>query len=793
MTRLSRMQKARRRSRRGQRGGDFVGDMARLTDPGHDHLALAAVHPLAGLTKGLALRAGRFAIKGCSQLLQRLGLNRDGLASRRNKPHGIECGLGHVNLEPSLEWGMSEYTNPGLFELALGLMLAVTAAVVALRRVGQPPLVAYLFVGVLLGPWVSRALANEEVVSHLGELGVVLLMFTLGLEFNLAKLRSMRQHVFVLGALQVGSTLILSVLMLLLLPAWMISRLLPAEADWKTGFVIGAALAMSSTALITKLLAERRELESEHGRRAFGVLLFQDLAVIPLLIVIPALGGGETLINDLLLALLKAAVLLFVLLRVGPYVMRRWFRMVARQRSHELFTVNVLLASLFFAWLTHAAGLSMELGAFVAGMLIAETEFKVQVEDDIKPFRDLLLGLFFVTIGMKLDVRELPAIWPEVLMLLALIIPLKALLIAFLVRSLKASDGIAIRTAIWLAQAGEFGFVLLGLGLSAGYFPASTMQVMLAAMLLSMLAAPILIQRADWLAMRLSPQDWMMQSVRMQNIASKAFGRSGHVVICGFGRSGQSLARLLRSESVQYLALDTDPDRVRIASRAGEPVVYADSSKREALISVGLQRASALAITFDDTAAAERVLRLVRQLAPKLPVLVRTAHEADILRLREAGATEVIPEIVEGSLMMGSHVMALAGVSLPKVFRRVREVRAARYEMLQGYFEGSDDRHEDLIEHDSVMLRSIEVPEDSAWAGLPVEALMMNDATRLIAVIRQGQRIAASDLEFMEPQDLLILTGSGEGLQVIEERLLEETPPVRSSAYAKASDRGAEP
>ncbi|MEY3104276.1 MAG: hypothetical protein RJA72_308, partial [Pseudomonadota bacterium] len=479
---------------------------------------------------------------------------------------------------------MSEYTNPGLFELALALMLAVTAAVVALRKLGQPPLVAYLFVGVLLGPWLSRALANDDAVRHLGELGVVLLMFTLGLEFNLAKLRSMRQHVFVLGALQVGSTLILSVLMLMVLPAWMITRLLPAEADWKTGFVIGAALAMSSTALITKLLAERRELESEHGRRAFGVLLFQDLAVIPLLVVIPALGGGESLLNDLFFALLKAAILLFILLRIGPFVMRRWFRMVARQRSHELFTVNVLLASLFFAWLTHAAGLSMELGAFVAGMLIAETEFKVQVEDDIKPFRDLLLGLFFVTIGMKLDVRELPAIWPEVLMLLVLIIPLKAVLIAFLVRSLKASDGIAIRSAIWLAQAGEFGFVLLGLGLTAGYFPASTMQVMLAAMLLSMLAAPVLIQRADWLAMRLSPQDWMMQSVRMQQIASKAFGRSGHVVICGFGRSGQSLARLLRSESVQYLALDTDPDRVRLASKAGEPVVYADSSKREALM-----------------------------------------------------------------------------------------------------------------------------------------------------------------------------------------------------------------
>ena len=679
---------------------------------------------------------------------------------------------------------MVEYTNPSLFELSLALMLAVTAAVVALRRVGQPPLVAYLFVGVLLGPWLSRALANDDAVRHLGELGVVLLMFTLGLEFNLTKLRSMRQHVFVLGPLQVGSSLILSVLMLLLLPSWMITSLLPAEADWKTGFVIGAALAMSSTALITKLLAERRELESEHGRRAFGVLLFQDLAVIPLLVVIPALGGGESLVNDLSLALLKAGVLLFVLLRVGPYVMRRWFRMVARQRSHELFTVNVLLASLFFAWLTHAAGLSMELGAFVAGMLIAETEFKVQVEDDIKPFRDLLLGLFFVTIGMKLDVRELSKIWPEVLMLVLLIIPSKALLIAVLVRSLKASEGVAIRTAIWLAQAGEFGFVLLGLGLSAGYFPASTMQVMLAAMLLSMLAAPILIQRADWLAMRLSPQDWMLQSVRMHQIASKAFGRSGHVVICGFGRSGQTLARLLRSESVQFLALDMDPDRVRLASKGGEPVVYADSTKREALISVGLQRASALAITFDDTPAAERVLHLVRQIAPKLPVLVRTSHEADIVRLRDAGATEVIPEIIEGSLMMSSHLMALAGVSLPKVFRRVREVRADRYEMLQGYYEGADDRHDDLIEHDSVMLRSIEVPEGSEWIGYPPASLIAAEPVRLIAVIRLGQRITAAEVSELQAEDLLILSGHNEGLQVLEDRLLEERP---SSLHSQGS------
>jgi len=670
---------------------------------------------------------------------------------------------------------MPEYTNPGSFELALALMAAVTAAVVILRRFGQPPLVAYLFVGVLLGPWVTRFLDDEETVRHMGELGVVLLMFTLGLEFNLAKLRSMRNHVFVLGSLQVGLTLLGSVVLLLIVPSALLSGLLPTEADWKTGFVIGAALAMSSTALITKLLAERRELETEHGRRAFGVLLFQDLAVIPLLIVIPALGGDENLAGALGLALLKAVVLLTVLLKLGPRQMRRWFRLVARQRSHELFTLNVLLSSLFFAWLTHAAGLSMELGAFVAGMLIAETEFRIQVEDDIKPFRDLLLGLFFITIGMKLDLRELPAIWAEVVLLLVFIVPLKAMLVAGLVRLLGASDGTAIRSALWLAQAGEFGFVLLGLGLSAGYFPASTMQVMLAAMLLSMLAAPLLIQRADWLATRFSPQDWMMQSVRLQEITTKAFGRNRHVVICGFGRCGQSLARLLRAEGVDYVALDTDPDRVRSASKGGEPVVYADGVKREALLALGLQRASALAVTFDDTPTAEKLLHQVRQIAPLLPVLVRTAHEADIARLRAAGATEVIPEIIEGSLMMGSHVLALAGVSLPKVFRRVREVREDRYQMLQGYFEGADDLRDDVIEHDAVMLRSVELPEESAWAGRdPIEAL--GSRVRLMALIRAGRRLSAVEAGNLQSKDLLILTGCNEDLEEAETRLLEGPP-----------------
>ncbi len=291
-------------------------------------------------------------------------------------------------------------------EIALVLLAASVVAVVVLRAFNLPPLVAYLAVGTLLGPHATNLAGDPEAVRHAGELGVVFLMFTLGLEFSLGKLTAMRSMVFGLGSAQVLVTMAIVVALLVAVPAAATVWLLGGAIDWRAALVIGGAVAMSSTAMVTKLLAEKRELESEHGKRVFSVLLFQDLAVIPLLILIPALAqGGDAWIGAVGLATLKAVLLLVLLMRFGPWLMKRWFNVVARQRSHELFTLNVLLATLLFAWLTKMAGLSMELGAFVAGMLISETAFRFQVEEDIKPFRDVLLGLFFVSIGTQLNLR----------------------------------------------------------------------------------------------------------------------------------------------------------------------------------------------------------------------------------------------------------------------------------------------------------------------------------------------------------------------------------------------------
>jgi CPA2 family monovalent cation:H+ antiporter-2 len=687
-------------------------------------------------------------------------------------------------------------------EVSLVLLVAVVPAVVALRTLGLPPLVAYLGIGVLLGPHAVGLAADHQAVHGLGEIGVVFLMFSLGLEFNPAKLSSMRRHVLGLGGAQVAATLGATVLLLELLPERWQVWMLGGALDWRAAVAVGGAAAMSSTALVSKLLAERRELETEHGQRAFGVLLFQDLAVIPLLILIPALAlsaadaadppavvagtpiaealarlgefaaANASWVLGILVALGKAAVLLVLLLRFGPSLMRRWFNIVARQRSHELFTLNVLLATLLFAWLTRQAGLSLELGAFVAGMLIAETEFRWQVEEDIKPFRDVLLGVFFVAVGMQLDVAVVAVAWPRVLLLLVVPLGVKFVVVALLVRAFGGLTGTAIRTGVWLAQAGEFGFVLLNQAGTAQLLPSAVMQPILAAMLLSLLVSPLLVQQAGRLALRLSAQEFLQRSLQLQTIASRSLARDRHVIVCGYGRCGQGLAHVLEAEKVPYMALDLDADRVRHACAAGESVVYADSGRRDALLAAGIHRARALVITFDDTQAALKVLATARDLAPGLPVLVRTGHGADIDQLRAGGATEVVPEIVEGSLMLASHALALAGVPLAQVQKRVTAVRESRYALLQGFFHGSDDdRHVDTIEEAPLHLRAALVEPSSPYIGRTLGDLRLH-GVRVTTVVRRSWRIVDPPADtLLEQGDTLVLAGTLEQISAAEARI----------------------
>ena len=486
-------------------------------------------------------------------------------------------------------------------ELTLLYLLAAVLGVVACRSLKLPPMLGYLAVGVVIGPHALALSQDADGVRYLGEFGVVFLMFVIGLEFNLPKLRSMRRHVFGLGMLQVVLTVLLATLGSLFL-----TSLAPAlwKMNWQTALALSGAIAMSSTAIVVKLLAERLELDSEHGKRIMGVLLFQDLAVVPLLVLIPALGSpADQLFTALGLAALKAAVLVGLLLTGGQRVMRWWLTIVARRKSEELFVLNLLLVTLALAWLTERAGLSLALGAFIAGMLISETEYKHQVETDIRPFHDVLLGLFFISIGMMLDWRLVLERWPLVLVLATLPVLGKLLLITALARALGATAGVALRTGLYLAQAGEFGFVLLSLAQSSQLIPPNLLNPILAGMVLSMLATPFIIMQSNRIVMRLVSSEWLQQSLQMTTIARKSINANKHVIICGYGRCGQNLGHMLEREGIQYMALDLDPDRVRQAAAAGDSVVFGDAVRLPALMAAGLARASAVVVTYLDTAS----------------------------------------------------------------------------------------------------------------------------------------------------------------------------------------------
>jgi CPA2 family monovalent cation:H+ antiporter-2 len=656
-------------------------------------------------------------------------------------------------------------------ELTLLYLLAAVLGVVTCRYLKLPPMLGYLAVGVVIGPNALALAKNADGVRHLGEFGVVFLMFVIGLEFNLTKLRAMRNHVFGLGFSQVILTMLGATAAALVL-----ARMAPAlwGMGWQTALALSAALAMSSTAIVVKLMTERIEMESEHGKRVMGVLLFQDLAVVPLLVLIPALGASaEQLFETLAMASLKATALIALLLVGGPRVMRFWLTLVARRKSEELFVLNLLLITLGLAWLTELAGLSLALGAFIAGMLISETQYKQQVETDIRPFHDVLLGLFFISIGMMLDWRLVLERWPLVLLLLTLPVLFKAAIVTLLARSLGATTGVSLRTGLYLAQAGEFGFVLLTLAQENALVPPALLNPILASMVLSMLATPSILLYSNQLVMKLVSSEWMQQSLQMTTIARKSINSNKHVIICGYGRCGQNLARILEREGIPYMALDLDPDRVRQAAAAGDSVVFGDAARLQALMAAGLARASAVVITYLETPGVMKVLANIRAHAPQTPVIVRTQDDHDLVMLRQAGATEVVPEAIEGSLMLASHALALVGVPMRRVIRIVQDQRDARYNLLRGFFHGADDDSADELHQER--LSSLTLPLGARAVGKPVNhfALQALDV-RVVSLRRSGGKVVAVTPDtLLEESDTLVLSGMADMLALATQKLLK--------------------
>lgn len=556
------------------------------------------------------------------------------------------------------------------------LLTAAVATVSLARRFKIPTMLAYLTLGGLLGPHGVRLLAESREVETFAEFGMVFLMFSIGLEFSLTRLKAMHALVFGFGGAQVIITTLGT-----LLVTWF-----GYEQGWRAGIAVGLSVAMSSTAIVAKMLSERFDLHSRSGRQTMGTLLFQDIAVIPSLILLPALAQpDEQLWIPLIKAMLEVTLVLIVMFWVGSRFMRRIYDFVARYRSDELFVLTTLWIVVGLSWMTGRAGLSLALGAFVGGMLVSETIYRHQVEADIRPFRDILLGLFFVTIGMQINPAFILEHFTHLMVVLFFLTVGKALVVLLISRVAKNSIDVALRTAAQLAQAGEFGLILIGFSFSLGLITENVFQITLSAMLISMFIAPFLIEGAARFSGQIAKSDWAYKAKAIHDIAVSSFGMEDHVILCGYGRTGQLVGEFLNAEHIPFIALDIDPHQVKRVCPEGCRILFGHADRSEVLKAAGLLRARAVVIAYPDIQSAERVVRIVRQFRQDIPVVVRAPDDSGLTRLRQAGATEVIPEVLEGSLMIAAETLAQLGVPVERAVAQVRSVRAERYASLREF------------------------------------------------------------------------------------------------------------
>ncbi|WP_065257071.1 cation:proton antiporter [Pseudomonas bananamidigenes] len=561
------------------------------------------------------------------------------------------------------------------------IILASSLVVIALfRRLRLPPVLGYLCVGLMVGPKAFDWINESEHLPDLAELGVVFLLFSLGLEFSLSKMIALRQVVFRLGSQQVliSAGLLGSGLMLLGMP------LAPA-------LLLGAGLSLSSTAIVTKELGSLGEIFSSHGQNAVGVLLFQDVVAVSLLTLVPVFAGSsdQAWYWALPLTLLKTVVLFMGLLLASRWLLPRLFQEVAASRSAELFVLLALVIVLLTAWLTHLLGLSPALGAFLAGMLLGESHYRHQIEADIRPFRDILLGLFFVSIGMLIDLQLFTSHSLLIIAMTLGLLVIKGSVVALLVKWRGSDNETAWRSGLALAQGGEFCFALMAQMQQNNLMPADLGALLLAATFCSMLLTPLMLRAAPRIAAALHRKP--NEEAQIEQISALNAGLDQHVVICGYGRVGQSIGRFMRNAGQPYIALDNDPVRIQEAATVERDVHYGDSARADLLTAVGLLRARLLVIAVDKSDVALRVLKEARRLNPKVPILVRTRDDSQWSELKAAGASEVVPELLESSLMLAAHALILLGLPAHQVQEKVDRVRIDRYRLLHGFYPGADD------------------------------------------------------------------------------------------------------
>ena len=643
------------------------------------------------------------------------------------------------------------------------LMLLAVIFVAVFRRLHLPAILAYLIAGIIAGPAVTSLFPQPQDMHLLAETGLVFLLFSLGLEFSLPRLLAMRHWVFGVGLGQMCvTTLVFSVV------SWL------AGIEPAATIIIGGMLALSSTAIVIKQINELGIINQQRSQLAVSVLLFQDIAVVPFLIVVPLLNsvGDTALITLLGLALVKGLLVVGFLLSVGKWGLPWVFREVARTRTDELFVLTTILVALLAGGLTYLFGLSMALGAFLAGMMLGESQYKYQLEADIRPFRDILMGLFFVTIGMQLDLTVLMNWFWLIIVGVVVIMLIKVLVVRLVAGWAGCDNQQAWSAGIKLCQIGEFSFVIAALASAHGVISSTQASVIISMGIISMAVTPYLVNHSLRLAARLAARPHI-DAPGNEQAARDISG--DHVIIAGFGRVGQSVAKLLRMEGISFLVIDSDPIRVQESRRAGEAILFGDATQKDILESAGINDARLLLITFDRNDDAVRVITAARQCREKVVVMVRTRRDYTLDQLYAAGASQVVPELQEGNLMLISQVLHYAGVPMSRILKRVRQERKGRYDHLHGFYPGETTEITYGTEDKLEFIHAVVLGAHAACLGQPIKTLALAKMRVSIKGLRRdGREVSNPDDELLlQAGDVLIISGKPRRVERAEHYLLE--------------------
>ena len=655
-------------------------------------------------------------------------------------------------------------------ELLTSLLLLLgtsTALIVLLYRLHIASLLAFLITGALFGPTGLGVIDDPEELAAIAELGLTFLLFILGLEFSLPRLIALRNTVFRLGSMQM---LVCSFIFFLVLQL--------TGLDWQIALILAGGFSLSSTAIVSGELSNLGLLKKRHGEIAIGILLFQDLAAIVLLVAVPLVSSQSEgfSLGGLLFTITEGLVLLAAFFFTSRYLLPHLLREIATQKSDQLLVLAALVIVLLSAMLTSSIGLSMELGAFLAGMMLGDTRFKHQLEADIRPFRDLLLGLFFITIGMLVDLGQLVSFWPYLLLGGLLLMITKAFLITGVVKLLGESWRSAIPAGLTLAQGSEFLFALLALSVRSQLVNQNVASNLITIVIISMVMTPLLIKHSpnlvDSFISRIGNKT--LQATN-EEIFDREIKKKNHILILGFGRVGQTIARFLRPLNIDYLVLETDDIRIKEASAVDEPIFYGDSSRVDILKAAGAANASIVVVTFDDTDLATKIIENVKNINSTIPVLVRTRDDSHLEDLLSAGAEEVIPETHEASLTMVSHLLLMVEYPDIMVHSIIDKARRDRYRMLKGFYHGERLGFLGKKSQSSAIIHAVNLPKGAFVSGKTIAELLLPMDINILDIHRDNLVISAEQNQDLVLQhgDIVVLRGLVDQLDAGESYLLQ--------------------